>query len=93
LLLGAPLLLAALVNRAPYSRPAFMFGAVLIWWVGRHLRFIFLPHMRNVGRAVSALLAGIVLVDLLAVVQPAWAPVFCLLFLAALLFQRYIPAT
>jgi heme O synthase-like polyprenyltransferase len=93
LLLAAPFFLAALVNRAAYTRPAFVFGAILAWWVGRHLRYIFVPGLRNVGRAVSALLAGIVLVDLLAVVVPVWAPIFCLLFVGALLFQRYIPAT
>jgi len=49
----------------------------------------------NVGRGVAALLAGIVLVDLLAVSPISlllWI-VFAGLFGAALLFQRYVPAT
>jgi hypothetical protein len=49
----------------------------------------------NVGRAVAILLAGIVLVDLLAVSPSsslAWLG-FTALFGAALLFQRYVPAT
>jgi hypothetical protein len=44
---------------------------------------------------VSGLLAGIVLVDLLAVADqpPGVGIVFLLLFSLALLFQRFIPAT
>ena len=50
---------------------------------------------RNIGRAVSGLLAGIALVDWLAV---AYAPktfgvVFIGLFVLALAFQRWVPAT
>lgn len=93
LFLAAPLFMALLVNRGAYARPAIIFGALLAWWLGRHLQFIFSPGMRNVGRAVSAMLAGIVLVDLLAVVEPALALVFLILFGAALVFQRFIPAT
>ncbi|MBA3833587.1 MAG: UbiA family prenyltransferase [Chthoniobacterales bacterium] len=48
-----------------------------------------------IGRAVSLLLAGIVLVDLLAVSSTSSAIwlIFATLFCAALLFQRFIPAT
>ena len=50
---------------------------------------------RNVGATVSALLAGIVLVDMLAVVPQPYPQgmIFLLLFGASLLFQRIIPAT
>lgn len=49
----------------------------------------------NVGRAVALLLAGIVLVDLIAISTTAFLPIACffVLFSATLLFQRYIPAT
>ena len=50
---------------------------------------------QNAGRGVATLLAGIVLVDLLAVSPlsfPLWLG-FAGLFGAALLFQRYVPAT
>lgn len=50
---------------------------------------------RNVPRGVAMLLAGIVLVDLVAVAPSSlgmWL-IFAALFSAALLFQRYIPAT
>jgi hypothetical protein len=49
----------------------------------------------NIGRGVAALLAGIVLVDLLAVSPTSLLPWvgFAGLFGAALLFQRYVPAT
>jgi hypothetical protein len=49
----------------------------------------------NIGRTVSGLLAGIVLVDLLAVgggtLGIGW--LFLILFALALIFQRFIPAT
>lgn len=50
---------------------------------------------QNVGRAVAILLAGIVLVDLLVVSPLTLLPRlgFAALFGAALLFQRYVPAT
>jgi len=49
----------------------------------------------NVGRAVALLLAGIVLVDLIAISTTVLLPIagFLTLFSATLLFQRYIPAT
>jgi UbiA prenyltransferase family len=49
----------------------------------------------NVGRAVALLLAGIVLVDLIAISTTALLPLagFFVLFSATILFQRYIPAT
>jgi hypothetical protein len=50
---------------------------------------------RNVGRAVSGLLAGIVWVDFLAVADEPriYGAVFVGLFLVALVFQRFVPAT
>jgi hypothetical protein len=63
----------------------------LLFWIWRAV----LISKQNVGSGVGALLAGIVLVDLLAV-SPisllAWIG-FAGLFGAALLFQRYVPAT
>ncbi|MGH9577087.1 MAG: hypothetical protein ACRD3R_06585, partial [Terriglobales bacterium] len=61
----------------------------------RSLRPALWSEEPNAGRAVSGLLAGIVLVDLLAVadVPSELGAGFLLLFLAALLFQRVIPAT
>jgi hypothetical protein len=49
----------------------------------------------NVGFTVSRLLAGIVLVDLLAVAGTSspWAGLFGVWFVLALLLQRFIPAT
>jgi hypothetical protein len=51
--------------------------------------------VKNIGRTVSGLLAGIVLTDLLAVggATPWIGFIFILLFAASLLFQRWIPAT
>ena len=63
----------------------------LLLWIGRSL----VLAAQSAGRGVAALLAGIVLVDLLAVGPIALLPWFgfAALFAAALLFQRYVPAT
>ena len=68
---------------------------MLILYVVRCLRPALWTPERNIGKTVSGLLAGIVLVDWLAA---AGAPrelayMFIGLFLLALLLQRFIPAT
>ena len=95
-LLAAPLLLAYLVNHGAYRQPSMLLGAVLAFWILRNLRFTFWSGEKNIGRTVSGLLAGIVLVDLLALAggqNPFITIGFVLLFGAALLFQRFIPPT
>ena len=69
--------------------------ATLVAWLGRCLRGFTGPTKPNVGRIVSGLLAGIVLVDCLAVPQltVAVVAIFAGLFVLALLSQRIVPAT
>ncbi len=95
LFLGAPIFLAMLVNPGVYRENALLLSAALLLWIIRALRFAFRVAERNIGRTISALLAGIVLVDLLAVadVSHGFACVFIVLLLLALLFQRFVPAT
>jgi lipid-A-disaccharide synthase-like uncharacterized protein len=95
LFLASPIILAAIINRGPYQNPALLLSVVLGLWVARSLRYTLWSPERNIGRTVSGLLAGIVWVDLLAVadVSKPFAGVFILLFFAALLFQRFVPAT
>jgi len=95
LCLAAPVFLAYLVNQGDYKTRSFVLSAVLIVWVLRNLRFTFIPAERNIGRTVSGLLAGIALVDLLAVADASLLVrfIFVVLFATALLFQRFIPAT
>lgn len=95
ILLAAPILLAYFVNANDYKKPSVIFSIILLLWIVRCLAHTFLSGERNVGRTVSGLLAGIVLVDLLAVTGASFGIVFLfvLLFAASLLFQRYIPAT
>jgi len=94
-LLAAPVLLALLVNDGAYRMRALVLSAILGAWIIRCLRYTFGGPNRSIGLTVSGLLAGIVLVDLLAVADAAasmgW--IFALFFVAALLFQRFIPAT
>jgi len=95
-LLAAPILLALLVNAENYRLPAYLFAAILGLWIARCLRHAFFASDPNPGRSVAGLLAGIVLVDWLAVAggQTTWTSiVFALLFVMALIFQRFVPAT
>jgi 4-hydroxybenzoate polyprenyltransferase len=93
LFLGAPLILAFLVDRGPARNSGLVLSALFAIWIWKHLRYVFSPYSKNIGRAVSAFLAGIVLVDMLAVNDVVLSPLFLVLFTAALLFQRFVPAT
>jgi hypothetical protein len=94
-LLAAPLLLAFIVNRGEPALRATVLGCVCVWWMLRCLRFTLWSPQRNIGRTVGGLLAGIPLLDLLAVWEggTAVAAIFFALFGLALLGQRFIPAT
>ena len=94
-LLAVPILLALILNAEEYQNRALVLASLLGVWIVRSLRHTFWTPERNIGRTISRLLAGIVLVDLLAV-APAPYPIgliFLLLFASALLFQRFVPAT
>ena len=68
---------------------------VLVLWMLNCLRHVFWSPQRNIGRSVGGLLAGIVLVDLLALGGGVGliGLLFAGLFVLALVFQRFIPAT
>ncbi len=93
--LGAPLILAVLVHGNRYQKEAMALGSLLVLWVGWCLRHVIAEPTRNVGYTVSGLLAGIVLVDFLAVGIETLelGAAFVILFALARLFQRFIPAT
>lgn len=95
LLLAAPLFLAWLVNQGEFKTRSLLLSTILAVWVLRNLRFTYWSADKNIGRTVSGLLAGIVLVDLLALSggTPLTGFLFLLLFAGALVFQRFIPAT
>jgi len=95
LLLATPVGLAMVVNGGEFALNATLLSCLLLSWLLHSLGPLLSREKRDVGAGVSRLLAGIVLVDLLAVAD---APVelgagFLVLFLLALLFQRFIPAT
>ena len=94
-LMAAPVLLALMANPGPFARPAIILSLVLTAWVLLSLRHALWMPQPHIGRAVSGLLAGIVLVDWLAfaIAPPAVGMLLALLFGAALVFQRFIPAT
>ena len=93
--LAAPVCLALLMNTAAYFEKALLLSGILGLWSLRCLRHTFQASERNIGQTISGLLAGIVWVDLLAVadVPPPLPLIFITLFLLALLFQRFVPAT
>ena len=96
LLLLAPVGLALLMDQGAAQKPAWLVSLILVLWTARCLRPVFLAGEINVGRIVAGLLAGIVLVDWLAIASqcPSWlGGILLLLFGATLLAQRFVPAT
>jgi 4-hydroxybenzoate polyprenyltransferase len=95
LFLATPIVLAMIINPGDFRLRAWILSALLLIWAVRCLRFTFWSRHRNIGRSVSGLLAGIVLVDWLAVGPGAvsLSPLFFALFILALLLQRFVPAT
>jgi 4-hydroxybenzoate polyprenyltransferase len=94
ILLAAPIFIARCIDDGPWARTAMFFSFFLAGWIIWALARS-LGRSANIGFTVSRLLAGIVLVDLLAVagaVNP-WVALFGVWFVLALLLQRFIPAT
>lgn len=93
--LAAPIFLALLVNDGGGKQIALSVALLVGLWILWSLRQTFWSAQRNVGITVSLLLAGIPLIDWLAVSGGNFgmSVTFVALFLAALLFQRFIPAT
>jgi hypothetical protein len=95
LFLAAPLALAGLSDDGLTRQTGNVLSLVLAVWLLWALRHAFWRAEPKVGYAVARLLAGIPLVDLLAVADLAHpqAGLFLLWFVLALLLQHYIPAT
>jgi hypothetical protein len=94
--LAAPIFLALMMNAGDARKPAILVSVILILWTARCVRTIFSAGEINVGRIVSGLLAGIVFTDWLAVAPQcsSWlGAIFLILFGAAQLLQRFVPAT
>ena len=94
-LLAAPVFLAMLINTGEARKDAMLLSFVLVLWIVRCARTVFQPGELNVGRIVSGLMAGIVLVDWLAVApqlsHTLSAAVFLPLFGVTLWLQRFVP--
>lgn len=93
--LAAPVVLAWVVNRGEWKGQGMTLIVIFMVWTLQALRFAYWSPEKNLGRTVSGLLAGIVLVDLLAVgaATPQVAVLFGALFAMTVLFQRFVPAT
>ncbi len=95
-LLATPVFLAALMNTGDARKQAMLLALVLVLWVARSVRTIFQRAEANVGPIVSALLAGIVFVDWLAIAPLCPRPlslIFLFLFGLTIFLQKFIPAT
>jgi hypothetical protein len=93
--LAAPVGVAWLIDDGGDQRTAIFCSVLVILWAGWTLLQTVGREHPNIGRAVSRLLAGIALVDMLAVADlshPASA-LFFAWFLLALWLQVFIPAT
>jgi len=93
--LAAPIVLAIIANAQEYRQTAAWLSLLLALWVLPCLRHAVRETEPNLRLTVAGLVSGIVLVDLLAVAGHS-APVtllFLTLFAAAVVGQRYLPAT
>jgi 4-hydroxybenzoate polyprenyltransferase len=95
LLLTTPVVMAGLIDDGPSWMPAAVYSLVLTAWSAWALSRSLGQAEPNPGYTVSRLLAGIVLVDVLAVAGSgeAWLGCCAVWFALALLLQRFIPAT
>ncbi len=98
LLLAAPIILSLLMNVGGARLAAIGLSLLLALWIFYCVRTVFFGGELNVGYIVSNLLAGIVLVDWLAVapLNPHWLGVpllFLALFGGTLWLQKFVPAT
>lgn len=96
ILLVVPILLAMLMDANGSRKAAVYLSLALVIWIVRCARTVLFGGEIVVIRIVSGLLAGIVLVDWLAVAPHCpflLGLVFALLFVATLFSQRFIPAT
>ena len=92
--LALPIVLATIVRDGAHRIEGLLWSAIVVSWAIKCLLHVFAREHRNLGRAVSGLLAGICLVDLLAAGASATQnAAFLALFAAALVLQRFVPAT
>jgi 4-hydroxybenzoate polyprenyltransferase len=101
ILTATPILLALIMNSNDYRKPALALSGVVVLWILLSVRPALKSANGHVGKAVARLLAGIVLVDALAVpdlllrtdAARELGLIFLSLFLMTWLLQRFVPAT
>jgi hypothetical protein len=84
------------MNAGRFLPPTLVVVAVLLGWVGVWVWPVLFAKPMNVGIVIANLLAGIVLVDWLAIapIAPSWLfLIFLALFSLTLLLQQVVPAT
>lgn len=94
-LLPVPVLVANVLGGSELPLAGHLSGLALLIWIAWSVRQLVRNKAGFIGQTVSRLLAGIILVDMLAVPDASGAQlvVFALMFGGALLLQRTVPAT
>ena len=97
LLLAAPIGLALLLNAGEARKPAWFVSVILALWTAQCVRTVFFAGEKMVGRIVAGLLAGMVLVDWLAVApllpHATSGLIFVAFFGLTKWLQNFVPAT
>jgi 4-hydroxybenzoate polyprenyltransferase len=95
LLLATPVVFAGLIDNDSSWMPAVIYSLVVAAWTSWAMSRSVGQSEPNIGQTVSRLLAGIVLLDMLAVASGNhwWITCFAVWFVLAMLLQRFIPAT
>jgi hypothetical protein len=95
LFIAAPIGLSFLLNNGRFFWMGVLASLILLAWVVWCLQFVLRSRNVQIFKTVSGLLAGIPLVDMISIVgaDPIWMGVMVVLFMTALFFQKFIPAT
>ena len=95
ILIIVPVAISLKLNYRAERVDKLLLSLIFLLWTARSLRYALWGSEINIGRAVSGLLAGIVLVDWLAVAQVGkqYGFFFLGMLFLALLLQRVAPAT
>lgn len=93
--LAAPVVLALIVNGGEHRTNGHLLSLLLVAWVAKSIHPLWTSDRPAVGRVVASLLAGICLVDLLAVADAprSIAAMFVGFLGLSMLLQRHVPAT
>lgn len=95
MLLSGPAVWGFIANSPSLWTQSIVFAVPFLAWTAWALSYLLIPSRRQPGKAVSLLLSGIVLTDVIAI-QPLGGPILIILvalFASCQVLQKWIPAT